>query len=146
VSSASQVLLKGLVVRVCWYTIRVEPWVYPFANKSFHCRDRHLLEGMSRLFPSKTEIQKWIEEQERDFVEAENKNPSISTKDWLGRYNFTDIHEIFFGGVHKELYEWLARLANTQFEIRSRSLVVWTSALIKKVKRVDNVVSREVDL
>jgi hypothetical protein len=63
----------------------------------------------------------------------------------LGRYIFTDIHEIFFGGIHKELYEWLARLADTQFEIRSRPLVVWTSVLIKKVKRVDNVVSRVVD-
>jgi hypothetical protein len=58
---------------------------------------------------------------------------------------FTDIHEIFFGGIHQELYEWLARLADTQFEVRSRPHVVWTSALIKKVKRVDNVVSRVVD-
>jgi hypothetical protein len=63
----------------------------------------------------------------------------------LGRYTFTDIYEIFFGGIHKELYEWLARLVDTQFEIRSRPPVVWTLTLIKKVKRVDNVVSREVD-
>jgi hypothetical protein len=62
----------------------------------------------------------------------------------LGRYIFTDIDEIFFGGIHKEIYEWLARLADTQFEIRSRPPVVWTSTLIKKVKRVDNAVSREV--
>jgi hypothetical protein len=40
---------------------------------------------------------------------------------------------------------WLARLADTQFEIRSRPSMVWTSALIKKVKRVNNVMSREVD-
>jgi hypothetical protein len=63
----------------------------------------------------------------------------------LGRYIFTDIHEIFFGGVHKELYEWLARLADTQLEIKPRPPVVWTSTLIKKVKRFDNVVSRAVD-
>ena len=63
----------------------------------------------------------------------------------MGRYIFTDIHNIFFGGIHKELYEWLAILADTQFEIRFRPPVVWTSALIKKVKRFDNVVSREVD-
>jgi hypothetical protein len=101
---------------------------------------------MSRWFPSKTEIQKWIEEQEKDFVEAQNKNPSISTKDWLGRYIFTKLHEILFGGVHKELYEWLARLAHTQFEIKSRPPMVWTTKLIKKVKRFDNIVSRVVDL
>jgi hypothetical protein len=100
---------------------------------------------MSRWFPSKTEIQKWIEEKEKDFTEAQNKNPKLSTEDWLQRYIFTDIHEIFFGGIHQELSEWLARLAYTLFKIRPRSPVVWTLALIQKVKRVDNVVSREVD-
>jgi hypothetical protein len=39
----------------------------------------------------------------------------------------------------------LARLADTQFEIKSRTPVVWTPALIQKVKRVENVVSRVVD-
>jgi hypothetical protein len=102
-ASASQVLLKGPVVRACWCIVRDEPWVFPCANKWFHCRDRDLLEGMSRWFPSKTKIQKWI------------------------------------------VYEWLARLADTQFEIRSRPPMVWTSTLIKKVKRVDNVMSRAVD-
>jgi hypothetical protein len=145
-ASTSQVLLKGPVVRVCWCIVRVEPWVYPYANKWFCCRDRDFLEGMSRWFPSKTKIQKWIEEQEKDFAEAQNKNPSSSTKYWLGRYIFTNIHDIFFGGIHKELYEWLAKLGDTQFEIRSRPHVVWTTALIKKVKRFDNVVSRDVDL
>jgi hypothetical protein len=56
------------------------------------------------------------------------------------------VHEIFFEGFHKELYEWLAKLEDTQFEIKSRPPVVWTLELIKKVKRVDNTVSRAVDL
>jgi hypothetical protein len=64
----------------------------------------------------------------------------------LVRYIFTDIHDIFFGGFHKELYEWVSRLVDTQFEIRSRPPVVWTTMLIKKVKRIDNAVSRAVDL
>jgi hypothetical protein len=144
-ASASQVLPKGSVARACWCTLGAEPWVCPCANKWFCCRDLNLLEGMSRWFPSKTEIQKWIEDQEKDFVEAQNKNPNLNIEDWLERYIFTNIHKIFFGGIHQELYEWLARLANTQFEIRSRPLVVWTSALIKKVKRVDSVISRTVD-
>jgi hypothetical protein len=105
----------------------------------------NLLEGMSRWFPSKIEIQKWIEDQEKDFVEAHKKNPNISTEDWLEKYIFIDIHKIFFGGIHEELYEWLARLVDTQFEIRSTPLVVWTSEMIKKVKRVDNPISRVVD-
>ena len=68
---------------------------------------------MSRWFPSKTEIQKWIKDQEKDFIEDQNKNPNLSTKHWLERYIFTDIHEILFGGIHQELYEWLARLVDT---------------------------------
>jgi len=56
------------------------------------------------------------------------------------------VHGILFTGVHEELYECLARLEDTQFEIRSRPTVVWTMTLIKKVKRVDNAVSRAVDL
>jgi hypothetical protein len=79
---------------------------------------------MSRWFPSKTEIHKWIEEQEKDFTNPRIRTLILAQKDWLGRYIFTDIHEIFFGGIHKELYEWLARLADTQFEIRSRPPVV----------------------
>jgi hypothetical protein len=112
-ASSLQVFPKGLVVRYFWCAIRAEPWVCPCANKWFHCRDRDLLEGMSRWFPSKTENQKWIEEQEKDFPEALNKNPIISTEYWLGRYIFTDIQKILFGGIHKELYEWLARLVDT---------------------------------
>jgi hypothetical protein len=63
----------------------------------------------------------------------------------LGRYIFTDIHEIFFGEIHQELYEWLARLVDTQFDIRSIPPMVWMSTLIKKVKRVDNTVLRAID-
>jgi hypothetical protein len=63
----------------------------------------------------------------------------------LEKYIFTNIHEILFGGIHQELHEWLSRLADTQFEIRPRSPVVWTLPLIQKIKRVDNVVSRVVD-
>jgi hypothetical protein len=72
---------------------------------------------MSRWFPSKIETQKWIEDQEKVFIEAQNKNPNLSTEDWLEKYIFIDIHEIFFGGIHQELYEWLSRLSYAQFEI-----------------------------
>jgi hypothetical protein len=57
-----------------------------------------------------------------------------------------DVHKIFFIGVHKELYEWLARLEDMHFEIRSRPSVVSTTTLIKNLKRVDNALSRAVDI
>jgi hypothetical protein len=93
-ASASQVLPKGPIVRDCWCVVRFEPWVCPRANKRLCYWDQDLLEGMSRWFPSKTEIQKWIEEQEKEFFEAQNKNPNLSREDWLARYIFTNIHEI----------------------------------------------------
>jgi hypothetical protein len=135
---------KGPVFRA-WCALGAEPWVFPCANKWFHCRDWNNFKGMSRWFPSKTEIQKWIEDQEKDFAEVQNKNPNLSSEDELENHIFTDIHNIFFGGIHQELYECLARLVDTQFEIRSRLPMVWTSELIKKVKKADNVVSRASD-
>jgi hypothetical protein len=125
--------------------LELNPGSTPVPKNVFVFGTRIFLKGMSRWFPSKTETQKWIEDPEKDFVEAQNKNPNLSSEDWLEKYIFTNIHEIFFGGIHQELYEWLARLADTQFEIRYRLLVVWTSALIKKVKEVDNTASRVVD-
>jgi hypothetical protein len=113
IASASQVLSKGPVVRSCWCALGVEPWVCPCANKWFYYQDRNHLEGMLRWFSSKIEIQKWIDDQEKDFAEAQNKNPNLSTENWLERHIFTDIHEIFFGGIHQELYELLSRLADT---------------------------------
>jgi hypothetical protein len=95
-ASALQVFPKGPILRVCWCALGAKPWVFPCANKCLLCRDMNLLEGMSRWFPLKIEIHKWIEDQEMDFVEAQNKNPKLSIEDWLGRYIFTDIHEIFF--------------------------------------------------
>jgi hypothetical protein len=123
-SSSLQLFLKGPIVRACWCALGDEPWVCPCANKWFRWSDQNFLEGMPRWFPSKTNIHKWIEDQENVFAKAHNKNPNLSTKDWLGRYIFTDIHDIFFGGIRQELYEWPDRLEDTQFEIKSRPLMV----------------------
>jgi hypothetical protein len=95
------VLSKGPVVRACWRALGAEPWVCPCANKWFYYWEKIPFKGISGWFPSKIEIQKWIEDQEKDFIEAQNKNPNLSTKDWLEKYIFIDIHEIFFGGIHQ---------------------------------------------
>jgi hypothetical protein len=139
------VLPKGPVARACWCALGVNPGSSPVPTNGSLARIGIFFKGMSRWFPSKIDIQKWTEDQEKDFIEAQKKNPKLSTKDWLQRYIFIDIHEIFFGGIHQELHEWLARLVDTQSEIRSIPPVVWTSTLIQKVKRIDNYVSRQVD-
>ena len=53
--------------------------------------------------PSKEEIENWVEAKEKEFTEQENKKPRLSAKDWLHRYFFYDIHEIFFASFPIEL-------------------------------------------
>ena len=56
------------------------------------------------------EIDDWIEETYLKFAEQENKDPRRSANDFLQRYGFFDVYEIFFGSIHIELYQWLSRL------------------------------------
>ena len=46
------------------------------------------------------EIGDWIEDTYLKLVEQENKDPRRSSNEFLERYVFTDIHEIFFGSIH----------------------------------------------
>ena len=64
--------------------------------------------------PSKEEIEKWVQSKEREFAEQENKNPRLSIEEWLQRYIFTDLHEIFFATFPIELHEWISRLAENK--------------------------------
>ena len=57
------------------------------------------------------EISDWIEETYLRFVEQENKDPCRSSDDFLQRYVFCDVYEIFFGSIHIELHQWVSRLA-----------------------------------
>ena len=46
------------------------------------------------------EIGDWIEETYLKFAEQENKDPRHSLDDFLQRYVFTYIYEIFFASIH----------------------------------------------
>ena len=56
------------------------------------------------------EIGDWIEETYLNFAVQENKDPRCSSYDFLQRYIFSDVYEIFFGSIHIELHQWLSRL------------------------------------
>ena len=51
--------------------------------------------------PTKEELNQWVEPKERKFAKKENKSPGLSTKDWLQKYIFIDLHEIFFCDLWK---------------------------------------------
>ena len=50
------------------------------------------------------EISDWLDETYLKFAEQENKDPRRSANDFLQRYVFCDVYEIFFGSIHIELY------------------------------------------
>ena len=90
------------------------------------------------------EIDDWIHDTYYKFSEEENKNPHQSSEDFLQRYVFYDIYEIFFVGVHVELHEWLSRLIERQKIFKEDQFPAWTPERIKLLKTVNNAVARVV--
>lgn len=64
--------------------------------------------------PTKKEIEEALDQKLHEFVVQEKKTLQISEKRWLDCYIYTKIHEIFFVPFSSELYDWIARLANSQ--------------------------------
>ena len=60
--------------------------------------------------PLVKEISDWVEDTYLKFAEQENKDPHRNSDDFLQRYIFFYIYEIFFGSIHIELHQWLSRL------------------------------------
>ena len=54
------------------------------------------------------EIDDWLGETYLSFTKQENKDPHCSSNEFLQRYVFSDVYEIFFGSIHIELYQWLS--------------------------------------
>ena len=79
------------------------------------------------------------------FAEQENKDPSRSSEEFLQRYIFDDIYEIFFGSIHIELHQWLSRLTQRKTNFKEGQSPDWTPERIKLLKSVNNVVPRAID-
>ena len=95
--------------------------------------------------PTAKEIDDWIHDTYLKFAEQENKDPRRSSDDFLQRYVFYDIYEIFFAGIHVELHEWLSRLTESKTNFKENQSPDWTLERIKLLKSVNNTVSRAVD-
>ena len=82
------------------------------------------------------EIGDWIEETYLNFVVQEKKS-----NEFLQRYVFSDVYEIFFGSIHIELHQWLSRLTERRKKFQEDHFPDWTPARINILKRVNNEVS-----
>ena len=94
--------------------------------------------------PFKEEINAWVKLKERTFVAEENQNPDISTEEWLQRYLFTDLHEIFFCEFPIIIYEWIAIIAQKKKCFKATP-TIWNVVSINCLKSVSNSISRAVD-
>ena len=91
------------------------------------------------------EIGDWLDETYLKFAEQENKDPRRSANEFLQRYVFHDVYEIFFGSIHIELHQWLSRLTERRTNFQERQFPAWTPARINILKRVNNEISHAVD-
>ena len=61
----------------------------------------------------KKELEDWWDLKFHKFVVQENRNSQISEEQWLDRYIFLDIREIFFITFPIESYKWIPKLADS---------------------------------
>ena len=87
------------------------------------------------------EIGDWLDETYLKFVEQENKDPRRSANEFLQRYVFCDVYEIFFGSIHIELHRWLSRLTEQRMNFQEDQFPDWTPARVNILKRVNNAIS-----
>lgn len=59
------------------------------------------------------EIEEWLDKKIHEFMTQENRTQQVYEKRWLDLYMYVEIQEIFFASFPFELYEWIARLANS---------------------------------
>ena len=64
--------------------------------------------------PTKKEIEDWLESKTLAFAQEETQGLWLSIENWLDRYIYSDINEIFFVEFPIVLHEWLSRLATRQ--------------------------------
>jgi len=88
--------------------------------------------------PAKNEIEKWLGQNIHEFPTQKNKNPCLSNEEWLNRYLYIEIHEIFFCTFPIELYEWLAKLTDSQGRLRFYNPIVWTPKLVQWLEASEN--------
>ena len=95
--------------------------------------------------PTKNEIEDWMESKTLAFAQEESAGSQLSTENWLNRYIYSDIHEIFFAEFPILLHKWLSILATRKTNFQRREAVEWSDQLVHEITSVSNTISRDVD-
>jgi hypothetical protein len=80
--------------------------------------------------PTKEEIRHWLETKEHEFSKDQNKNLLTVSEQWLQRYVFKYLHEIFFVDFSNVLTKWVHRLAKKNETFHTVVPRNWTLELI----------------
>ena len=80
--------------------------------------------------PTRKEITEWMKQKKQEFSHMENKNPRLKNKQWLQRYVYIDLHEIFFNDFPNLLAEWSERFVENNGRHRPNALNNWTPKLV----------------
>lgn len=99
----------------------------------------------NKWFPTKKEIEKWIDQKLHQFVAQENRNAHLSKEEWLNRYLYTEDHEIFFFSFPCELHQWLYKLQDIEGTWKLDNPIVWTLELVRHLEDSENNIVRAVD-
>ena len=79
----------------------------------------------------KPEIQDWVDFKALEFTQEERKGSRWNPTEWLGRYLYTDIHEIFFSKFPIMFHEWLSKLETQQGNFQGVEPKEWNLQLIE---------------
>jgi len=68
--------------------------------------------------PTKKEISKWLAGKEREYDQKKNRNPWMSDEQWMQRYVYAKLHDVFFGEFPIILTDWLEILVENTGKYR----------------------------
>jgi len=63
----------------------------------------------------------------------------------LDCYLYIEIHKIFFASFPTELYEWIAKLADSQGRCKLDQPIVWTTKLVLRLEASEDKIAWAVD-
>jgi hypothetical protein len=95
--------------------------------------------------PTTKYIIEWMEQKEQEFAHKENKNPRLKNKQWLQRYVYTNLHEVFFNKFLNILVEWLEIFVENTGRKRLVAPKNWTPEPVRRVDAAENRTSRIVE-
>ena len=94
---------------------------------------------------TKKGIEGWLDRKIHEFTAQENKNLWLSKGEWLDCYLYTEIHQIFFASFPSKLYEWIAKLVDSQARCRLDKPIVWTPELVCRLEALEDKIVRAMD-